>query len=349
MSETFQQAVFALCKYLVVLPVRSDIKKCLLAITVSNEDDERNRSMIGYYSRQYIEHGNQFVNLLLIHERNEDIKPPHKLPGWDFSLSEAELYNFVLAHNTIKYVDSYICSKVYQDFPQLLGLMDVYGYNFEDAKYAHRDVIELDSDLLQRLRQAFQGTAAVETIYSVKREYIKFVNPTLRDGLMQMENKIHTEDMTGEKLDDDYFNLQTQTMRGDKEGEILKTFLALLAARSIIKNMNQLLYQAFYYDKLLSIGSDATYKLESSNSNYLCRYGRIGYQLESASIFHPNQIVLIVVKTPKRDFKSLVIPRGMEIKMAGDEGNVSEFDFIKLDKDMNQFYAFVRHDLIKWS
>lgn len=343
-----QQATFAACKLISTSDFRKPINSSINGITFAtpDNDDPKNRVMIGYHAREWVNQANQFRNFILVHERNPDFKPPHKMPGWDFSLTPEELNNFTLGHNTLKHLNYKLAEKLYTQLPQFQGLLDVYGQRYDKFVYPHSERLDLGDSLISTMADTFNLSPAIETIYSVNRALTKQIGTGFLEAIISLEERLHKERLASKEVDREWFDARTATMRGDREGELTKALLAFVAARASIKNMNQLLFQSFYIDRLATITEDAIYKFEHGNSNYLCRYGSIGYQMDSAPISQPNEIIQISVNTKNTKFKSLVIPRNYSMSMGGEDGNIVEIEFVKLDQHLNHFYSFTRrtHD-----
>lgn len=343
MTQNLRDSAYNLCRYITSCDFRNEVKSALESVTYTKDGDESNRSMIGYYARQHSPQGDQFKNYLMIARDQHTYEPPVKFPNWDFSLLPQEAMILSMGHNTLKHINKVLVAEINKHFPNLSNLLDVYGDDVFNMPGCSDEVFPIDEKIIKDLIDKFRNTRAVQKLYESDREALRRISPSVLNHIIILEEKIGSSDMSAEGLPEDIVQMIMSINSSKFEGKILSIILILISIRAILKTLNQLAFQSFYIDKIITIDQDSVYRYEDLGSNVVCRYGNVSYQLSGGErLLHPREIFLLTIKTKARKVKELAIAGGMQIRFGGDHGESVDLSAIFLDSDLNPYSTLVR-------
>jgi len=341
---TIKQAVFEFTSKILTSEYKKLIKDIINEIEDDNiqtkEGNNLPKSKLGKIIRnQSARNANiQFYGYLLAHQRKDEIEK--ELDCTVPSLTEKQVSTLQDIHNEILYLNYKCIENLPRQLKHHYAINPYFEYNGHVLKNKYSPFI-FDHEEIQKLKNTFsqhKGFKLIEKIdNSDFNELNKINTERLVGGIIAFEKSIIKAGVKRSPKDlEDTFKKQ---LKLSAKTPVLY-MIALLCIKESLKNINQLIYQSFIHNKLLSIDKNNIINY-SSSSHYIGEGFIVETQLLPVS--NPAQIVIFI--EPHRNDTVFCRLEKNIYSFSKEIGQVSKLYLRKLDDDLNPFYNLVKETL----
>ncbi len=255
MSLSIKKSACLLCKELWKLEDRDKIAELV------NSLYERS----GFSLLQSFSHI-QFLGPLHVYRYRNRYGEFFKKKGIQFespSLSEEEILLLEEAHSILQFISRRCLSGIMNKYPSLENVFDL-NSKFEYSNHLDIDVQQIfDENILDEIINSFCSNIYVETILNVP-EHTVFSNiDLLKATVIDWLNKLN-QDI------DDIPSWMGSPPQVDEDANLLKLISSVVCLSQIINNLNQLLFQSFFLDKLPLFDINNIIDIDKNSSCHIC-------------------------------------------------------------------------------
>ena len=316
MKNTLKANIFSACKKIMRLEIRDSVKGLF---------EKLRKRTIGQMDRQF---NIQFLRFLLLDQNKELI--PFDIEG----LSKDEIFLIEKLHYTFVCMDKKVLSFLNKHIAESEKLIpyNIYDYTFRNKKLTG-DI--LDGEIINCILDGFRNHPSLKIIdksYQSFPQFHKVDTEKLLRGVLAFENKI---DKVGIFKVPSDFNEPIISPENQQFVLFKNIMFALVAFRSSIKVLNQLIYQAFYMDKLSVLDSDNVFLIPKHSQNNLGESIQIKSILdEKIGIPVPGEIIKIKIDREKHPIDDIFCLSKLNFSLNKTESATQELWLRKVNQDL---------------
>lgn len=329
---------FTVCKEIKGLRIREEVKKILESINLSHENEigtKRDRSIFGHFARK--QHC-QFMGYLLVdHKRSEiEKKYPFSIP----ELQHSELQSIRTAHALVRYINTTAVEDLIKRSPYFSKSLNPYSLaSYPDYTVNLDESININ--MLQGLITSIKESRVVSHLLSAPIEIVNRIpNDKYHEVVLEFINRIET---MGVNISPEDFSKRNRFLAKPTTQEmLLDVFCSLMSLRKMLYNVNQLIYQAFYNEKLLFLTEENIINILNNTAHSV---GKGLTVLSQPDIYShtPELGEIIVIKIEHKDFQlnELCAVEAINSKFEFEDGHTDKLDLRVIDDDLNPYFSLI--------
>lgn len=324
MSKT-RKLLFDLTKEIESLSYRRD--------TLNNFDrihhDDKFSSNIGYIGR-----GKQcqFMGYLLINDQCDIINK--KIPIIRITPLDKELLDsFSIGNNYIRKINSLCLAPLLELLPEAYEVVDPYWY-IDQGKKFYTD-IEIRSDKVDSFIKHFHTIKPFELIKSrlnLAPDLKRIGTKGFTVGIHEIKKRIAKAGLGN--CPKDLFEFTLKSNMKSLEALLNTVFLALVYLNSSIQCIDQLLFQKFTTNKLISLDENKIYNISKISSNAI---GKIYELCITDGVYFSGEIIHTSFKSGQLSVNDFCFIEGVSIHFSQDFGNEIKVNLRVLDDNFSAY------------
>lgn len=333
---TILKTAYEVCKYIKSLAMRQEIKELIYKMHTARSS----HGDLGYIAKhKYI----QFLGYLIVSQQKKEIESG-PLPIRINTLSQNELAILEQAHRFILQINKNCCEHLKPVLPNAVYSIDPYvqyNYKFQNS---NNKTIDSNVDSIRNLYATFTNHPSfkiiqkyvpqIKNIKHVPKEYfltivLRIVEDIISSGPFTTPSELRNLEFTLKKNSQEYY--------------ISTIIKALIALRSSLSLLDQLLYQAFQFDKLSLLDQNNIFTIEKRSGNLLGESMSILIQPIGRELFsNPNDTILVKLKSDNHNIDCLFRVEGINLTFNRDFGTTQKFGLRKVDDNLNPYPRLTR-------
>ncbi len=330
------QAAYRVCKYIRSLPIREEITRLIHNLHFASPTEgtqSRSYGELGYLGKQA---SIQFLGYLVVNQKRDVLEdlPYQTRIG---SLSPGELSLLERIHRFILQIDKNCRDYLGAILPNAVDAIDPYLQHDYEFQHALDKSIDLNLEPISNLFAAFEKHPSLRII----REHL-----THRNNIYQMpEERLSRVILTIMSRIDSYglFNvppdlqqLEITVKKNSQRYHVGKILTALVALKTSLSILNQLLYQACLYDKLAVLNQDNVFEIGKHSRDFLGESISVSSQLLNHEIFsNAGGIVLIKLRLNNHKIDGLYRIESNDVSLSADFGSSMKLGLRRIDNNLN--------------
>ncbi len=330
------QAAYRVCKSIRSLPVREEVKGLIHNLSFGSLAE-------GTQSRSYRELGFlgknasiQFLGYLVVNQKGdvlEDLPYQTKIG----SLSPDELSLLERTHRFILQIDKNCCDYLGAVLPNAVDAIDPYLQHDYKFQRVPDKGISLNLESIGNLCAAFEQHPSLRIIreHLTPRNNIRQIpKERLSCVVLTIVSRIDSYGLFDEPPD--LQQLEITVKKNSQRYHVGKILTALVALKTSLSILNQLLYQAFLYDKLAVLNQENVFQIGKHSRSFLGESISVSSQLLNHEIFS-NAGGMVLIKLPLNNHKidGLYRIERNDVSVSADFGNSMKLGLRRIDNDLN--------------
>jgi hypothetical protein len=340
-STSVLRAAYDVCKYVKQLPFRPFVTDLMQRINFQTEAEGESAHRYGDLGQQGRQARDQFAGYLAAAHRFEKTWGPASGPESHGFLESEELALLQEAHEFLLDINRCLVGEVPHRIPELAGLIDPY-YLKGLPKYSGPRRYDLQAAPIRHLCKAFEQHPAWNVISTspVPLHSISWQNAqTIRSQIEAMTAKIHAVGCA--EAPSDIETLQRMARANPNHQGHFRTLPAMVVLKGVLINLDQLIYQAFQYDKLPVLDETSVFSF-SSGFHMVGHYTNVrAVPTESTIHLGPGDLVLVKIALEQGVIDSLHCIGSSRISFSQDTGFECEFHMRRVDKNLNCYEGLI--------
>lgn len=337
------QVAYNVCKYAQSLPVREKIVGLIHNLHLASPEKEtqsRSYGELGYLGKRA---SIQFLGYLVVNQKR-DVLENFPYPGRICPLSPDELSLLEKTHRFILQIDKNCCDYLRAILPNAVDAIDPYiQYNYK-FRHTPDKGIDLNAESVNNLCAAFREHPSLKII----RKYLTHTNnihqipkEVLLGAVLTIVSRINSSGLFN--VPSDLQQLEITVRKNSQEYYMSKILTALVALRTSLSILNQLLYQAFQFDKLAVLNRNNVFEIEKHSENFLGESISVFSQLLNHEIFS-NTGGIILVKLQSNNYKidGLYHVERINVSLSADFGSSMKLGLRRIDNNLNYYPGLTR-------
>jgi len=336
MSKSIKEIIFSTCKNILGSKIRNDIKNQLHVL------DRDESGMLAYLARQQ---NLQFLSYLII-DRDRESYQNLPRPLLINQLSEAQKKYIEIGNDVICRVNAFCLSSLQQINPDLIGLID--PYDEFTYKGSHKAPKKIFTEIINEidLKETFNDHPGL-TIIKRSLRAISNINSqqfqaSLRDSIKTIMKNIHTSGIKNVPEDISRFPLSAR--RDSPEFHIANLLFGLVALKTSLFVIDQMIFSAFNIDKLPVLDNDNVFSIKHNGHNALGEYLITESQPTGSELFaSPGDIIFVDLVREDHTINGPFLIENKKMSLGSEYGEKIQFDMRKLDSTLNPFFGLVKY------
>jgi len=327
---------YNICKEIKKIELRNQIKDLINELNISSKQNKgasNDRSEYGYIARKQ---NAQFMGYLIVDEKREEIEKdsPSKVP--EIELEEKELLK--KAHYIIKYLNEKLTHSIVERVPNLKLTLNPYSqFSYQEYSLDITQIINIST--FDSLIEAVSNCNVIKNIDNTSNKLIQNISSKNYLGLVLAFIK-RIERYGVHNTPEDFKDLN---FKEDSPEYILnKLLFSLMSFRKILENIDQLIYQAFFMDKIVVLNDNNIINILKNNTHMIGQGLTILIQPIAREIF-ANLGDLILVKHNFSNINKLCVVEGENISINMELGNQIEFKLRTVDDNLNPYFGLINN------
>lgn len=325
---------YNICKEIKKIELRNQIKDLINEL---NKSSEQNRgSDRSYYGEVARNQNAQFMGYLLVDERREEIEKnrPSKVP--EIELEEKELLK--KAHYIIKYLNEKLTHSIVERVPNLKSTLNPYSqFSFQEYSLDITHIIEIGT--FDNLIEVVSNCNVIKNIDNTPNKLIQNIPYEKYLGLvLAIIKRIERYGVHNTPEDFKYLNFEEDS----PEYILNKLLFLLMSFRKILENINQLIYQSFFMDKLVVLNDNNIINILENNTHTIGQGLTILIQPIAREIL-TNSGDIILVKHNFTNINKLCVVEGENISFNTELGYQIEFKLRTVDDNLNPYFGLINN------
>lgn len=327
---------YNMCKEIKKIELRNRVRGLIDELNISskkNKGASNDRSEYGYIARNQ---NAQFMGYLLVDEKREEIEKnsPSKVP--EIELEEKELLK--KAHYIIKYLNVKLTHSIVERVPHLKSTLNPYSqFSYPEFTIDITQIIDIST--FDSLIEAVSNCNVIKNINNTPNKLTQNIpSEKYLDPVLAFIKKIERYGV--HNTPEDFKDLN---FREDSSEYILnKLLFSLMSFRKILENINQLIYQAFFMDKLVVLNDNNIINILENNTHMIGQGLTILIQPIGREIF-TNSRDIILVRHNFSNINELCVVEGETISFNIELGNQIEFKLRTVDDNLNPYFGLINN------
>lgn len=280
----------------------------------------------------------QFYGYLLAHQCKNAIEK-------DFdcivpNLTENQISNLQDVHNEILYLNYKCIENLPKQLKHHHAINPYFEFNGHLLKNNYSPIV-FNHEEVQQLKSMFKQHAGFKLIERIDVSDFDKLNEIRIDrlvsGIISFEKSITNAGVKRSPRDlEDAFRKHLKS--GAKTP--ISYMISLLSIKESLKNMNQLIYQAFIHDKLLSLDNGNIINFCSSS-----HYVGTSFVVEAQFNFFSEPAQIVILKEPSQNNSELCRIEKSTFSFSKEVGSQNILHLRKLDSDLNPFHNLLKETL----
>lgn len=326
-----QDECFNFCKQIWKLSYRAEVIALIHSLG--------QRSGFGELMQSFV--GHQFLTPLYIHYNQSnfiDKTSGIRLSTLLHQLSEKELYLFLKCHFFLNFINEQCVQKIVEKFPELKPSLNPYDrfMSLEVPNLSINDCIE--PRLIEPLVESFcQHEACQKILNEIPENLVRLNASQLPENIKIFFGGLYNS------ITDMPSWVQNIPEKNTDEYWLYCLTRCAVCINSILRNIDQLIYQAFLRKQLVVFNEDNIIYIGKHQSNSVCQDVELTIQGQQETIHCvPFDIVLMNYMNRKREVKYFanITTTGLSIGI-GNQGMTQKFDLRVIDESLNPYPNFV--------
>lgn len=320
--------VYEICKLIKSFPISKDIRKVLNNVHHKKGD----YSTLGDLGRRF---GLQFLGYLYF-SKSEKINKDFKLILKP-KLSEEEVSLLGYGHKYILEINKLCFEIIERILPNSTASINPYAH-YEYTLAHQKNSFNLNNELIKNFISNFEKLPTILDIIDCISREPKLINVS-RDDLFNSVNKIGKQIYKFGTFDEspEFQDLDSRLRKKFPQDIFFVLILSLASLKTSIKVLDQLLYQAFLCDKLISFDEENVYQINKHVHNSIGESLSVAIQLNGPEILlDPSDLVFINI--PYKGVKGLAIIEAMKIIPSHDFGDTISFSMRMVDGNLSYYH-----------
>jgi hypothetical protein len=308
---------YKLCKEITQLEERLMIKNALSNI---QSDDKYGGNALDYLARR---HGLQVLSYLIIEQsHDQNYLMISQLP------QEMRLI-FEQWHMQLQILNNLCLRNVLEYIPACRIIADPYANELYQIEENHEVNTPLSIDIIEEFTQTFQQHPAIQNILSLDLDLIRLNEQSYIDNFNFFSS------LFGDP--NELFRLILSTPRKSPQQLMVYHILTILCLRDAISNLDQLLFQAMYRDRLPILNEDNIIQISGRASDILKNTITITYQTNDqvAPFLEPNNLVLVKVKETNYPIDGLFRVNNIQYDYSHSLGERNTVEMYEIDENLS--------------
>lgn len=337
------QAAYDVCKYVQSLPVREKIKELTHNLhrgSPERQTQSRSYGELGYLGKRA---SIQFLGYLVVSQKR------NVLENFPFRariepLSSNELSLLEKTHRFILQIDKKCSNYLGAILSNAIDAIDPYikySYKFQ---HTPDKGIDLNVGPVNNLCAAFTEHPSLKII----RKYVSHTNnihqvpkKRLLDAVLTTVNRIDSSGLFN--VPSDLEKLEMTVRKSSQEYYVSKILTALVSLRTSLSMLNQLLYQAFQFDKLTVLDKNNVFEIERHSKNLLGESISVFSQLLSHEVFsNTGGITLVKLHWNNYEIDGLYHIERINVSLNADFGSSMKLGLRRIDINLNYYPGLTR-------
>jgi len=330
------QEAYRVCKYIKSLPMREKVTRLIhnLHSAIPTEGTQnRSYGELGYLGGKA---SIQFLGYLIVNQKR-DVLEDSPYPIRIGSLSPNELSLLEKTHRFILQIDKNCRDYLGTILPNAVDAINPYLQHNYKFQHVSDKGIDLNLESIGNLCASFRQHPSLRiirehlthtnNIHQIPKEHLSRVVLTILSridsyGLFNVPPDLQQLEITVKK-----------NSQGYHVGKILTALVALKTSLSIL---NQLLYQAFLYDKLVVLNQENVFQIEKHYRNFLGESISVSSQFLNHEIFsNTGGIVLIKLRSNNHKIDGLYRIERINVSLSADFGSSMKIGLRRIDNNLN--------------
>jgi len=327
---------YNICKEIKKIELRNRVEGLIDELNISSKQNKgvsNDRSEYGYIARKQ---NAQFMGYLIVDEKREKIEKDSLFKVPEIELEEKELLK--KAHCIIKYLNEKLTHSIVERVPHLKSTLNPYSqFSYPEFTMDITQIINIST--FDSLIEVVSNCIVINNINNTPNKLTQ--NIPSEKYLGQVLTFIKKIERYGvHNTPEDFKDLN---FREDSSEYIMnKLLFSLMSFRKILENINQLIYQAFFMDKIVVLNDNNIINILKNNTHMIGQGLTILIQPIAREIF-ANLGDLILVKHNFSNINKLCVVEGENISINMELGNQIEFKLRTVDDNLNPYFGLINN------
>lgn len=333
---TIQQSCYNLSKKIWELPIISSVRSVIESLNKVEKEDIgsiKDRGLFGYVARKQ---GAQFMGYLIADHKRDDYEKKNQMKLPD--ITGDELVIIRKAHAIIQNLDMILVADITEKIKNLKKALNPYSlYNYPHFEYNINDLVDIS--IFDEIIEVFSNCELIKRIKSIPIVIAeKVTEEHYMSTVYTFIKKIESYGVHETPRDFDEFAL---LKKGNQDvRSITELLLLVMSLRKIITNINQFIYQAFLYDKLVVLNEDNIINVLHNNRHL------IGNGLSILIQPSGNELLtelgdIVLVRLEESNINTLGVVEGLKNSFSQEFGQTMEFSLRSIDENLNPYHGLV--------
>ena len=269
-------------------------------------------NQLGYFGRKQYR---QFLGYLQINSRKDEINL--NFPGEISDMSNETYESFLYGHNYLKKINEMCLSPLIEQIPAAFKIVDPYWEL--DSQNKFYSVVTIQNNKLDNLVRSFQ----LSKPYKIIQKKLLTI-PGLKDmkeqdvinGFFGMKNRIKKYGL--QNCPEELFEIVMKINQNTQTSLFSSVMFSLLYINSALQCIDQILFQKFTSNKLISLGEDNISNIYNMSSNSLSNTYEL---LSTEPVLFCGDILHLEIPDNSRNIKDFCIIEELKISFSQDYGN----------------------------
>ncbi|UYN89132.1 MAG: hypothetical protein KIT08_08520 [Anaerolineales bacterium] len=324
---TILEAAYTLAKSVKSLTKRNDLRKLIYNLN-SVREGQIDRNHFGYVARN--QRLQLYGYLLTEANRSKLEQSPFGLPR----IEQEELQLISSFHNQLVEVDRLCIQTLVEHNPRLEQALDIYDPTLLKNIPPSLKEIRFENSAIQLFVEEFIKHPSYSCLLGFPRDFLDLSAQKISNHVRNFEASILAQEDCPSELQRVIFTYE----RNSQERKILRFITNLVALRSSLSHLNQLLFQALTVDKLAILDGETIISFEGPRHNLCGESYRILVQLGSRTFkMEVNDLVLIKNPLDLNAATQLGWIQAQAFEISRETGQTLQLDLRRINESLSAY------------